>query len=158
MSSWVWRAVQHAASSLVQDMPEGHSASLQLAGNDRSTMVPLHDKIISAGTSLHLTLRVCWLPQGSPSHDLLFLFQKVKYSGWFFKDWIFFLQECSYHGHQNCSPKQFGEKASHLGEEKTFLHIWSPLCLSWEKRHQTFLMIGFWFTFTIFLNHVRALE
>lgn len=67
----------------------------------------------SAGPSLHLLPRVCWLPQACASHDLLFLFQKVKYSGWFIKDWSFFLQLCSCHNHQNWSSKHFGEKESH---------------------------------------------
>lgn len=46
MSSWVWRAVQHAESSSTQKMPEGHSASLQVAENDGSTIFSLSDTII----------------------------------------------------------------------------------------------------------------
>lgn len=83
---------------------------------------------------------VYWLPHTPSLHDLLFLFQKVKYSGWFLKNGIFFFQEYSYHSHQKYSSKHFREKASRFGEKKIFLCIWPPFCLSWHKGHQTSLI------------------
>lgn len=95
MSSWVWRAVQHAASSPTQKMLGGASCLLAASREWRELCVSFkwcNYYSSSAGPSLDLIPRACWLPLACPSHDLLFLFQKVKYSGRLFKDWSFFLQ------------------------------------------------------------------